>query len=398
MSVLVVRIRRWAGLSALLVLPLLAGCAGFFPKTTSTTSTGTGSGGTTTSNTGDYAYVASSFLSGSTAIYTLTGFSVGSGALAKLSGFPVTLPFAPITTAITPANTYLYVGGQGSIYGYAISSTGALTQLGSNGSVILATANVVAMDISPDGQWLFALDSNGSTIDEYQIQANGLLAPTTGTAYAVASGTPVVPSGIRVSKNPNNAYLAVALGTGGDLLYTLNTSTGGITFVTAVPPPTTSTADQAVTFDASGATLYVARSGTYGGLVPFAIGQGGTLTAVSGAPFALGAGPSSIVIDSTGKYVYVGNKVSGTISGFSIGSGGVLTALSGSPYASGSGVASLGRDNSGTYLLAAAVNGGPDVQMYTFDSTTPGKLDPSGTAFTGNPIEPAGALSVALTH
>src|ERR1700719_2306484 len=92
MGVVMVRIRRWAGSPAFLVLPLLAGCAGFFPKTTSSSSTGSG-GGTTPSNTGDYAYVASSFVSGSTAIYTLTGFSVGSGALAKLSGFPLTLPF-----------------------------------------------------------------------------------------------------------------------------------------------------------------------------------------------------------------------------------------------------------------------------------------------------------------
>ena len=43
------------------------------------------------------------------------------------------------------------------------------------------------------------------------------------------------------------------------------------------------------------------------------------------------------MIDATGKYIYVGNKVSGTISGFSIGTGGVLTALAGSPYTSGPG-------------------------------------------------------------
>jgi 6-phosphogluconolactonase len=201
-----------------------------------------------------------------------------------------------------------------------------------------------------------------------------------------------------VSQNANNLYVAAALGTGGDLLYVLNTSTGALTFANQITPPTTTSADQAVAFDSTGATLYVARSGSDAGLIPYTIGSGSSLTAVSGSPYALGAGPSSILLDATGKYVYVGNKVSGTISGFAIGTGGALTALAGSPYTSGTGVASLGRDNSGKYILAAAVGGGPDVQMYSFDATTAGMLDTSGTASTGDPTEPAGANSISLTH
>jgi 6-phosphogluconolactonase len=254
------------------------------------------------------------------------------------------------------------------------------------------------MNISPDGKWLFGLDTNGMTIDEFQIQSGGGLALTTGASYTVKNGQTVVPNSIRVSQNANNLYVAAALGTGGDLLYVLNTSTGALTLANEVISPTTTSADQAVAFDSAGATLYVARSGTDAGLIPYAIGSGGSLTAVSGAPYAVGSGPSSIVLDATGKHVYVGSKVSGTISGFSIGTGGVLTALAGSPYTSGAGVASLGRDNSGKYILAAAVNGGPDVQMYSFDATTAGMLDTSGTASTGDPTEPAGANSIALTH
>jgi 6-phosphogluconolactonase len=392
MDVVMGRIRRWAALSVSLVLPMALGCAGFFPDTSTTTGT------TTATNTGDYAYVASAYASGTTTAYTLSGFSVGTGTLTALSGFPLTLPFAPTATAINPANTILYVGGLGVIYGYTISSTGALTAIESNGSVALANANVVSMDISPDGQWLFALDSNGVAIDEFQIQAGGLLASATGASYAVTNGGTVVPSSIRVSQNESSPWVAISLGTAGDQLFSFTTSTGAITFTTQVNPPTASSADQALAFNAAGNTLYVVRSGTDAGLLPYTIGSNGSLAVVSGAPYALGSGPSSIVLDSTGTYVYVGDKVSGTISGFSIGSGGALTALSGSPYTSGTGVSSLGRDNSGKYVLATAVGGSPDVQMYSFDSTTAGKLDTSGTASTGDPYEPAGAVSVSLMH
>jgi 6-phosphogluconolactonase len=316
-----------------------------------------------------------------------------------LSGFPITLPFPPTTTVINPTNTYLYVAGLGVIYGYAISSTGALTQIASNGNIALVNANVVSMAISPNGQWLFALDANGVTIDEFEIQTGGVLSSVTGASYAVTNGGTVVPSSIRVSQNTTgNLWVAAALGTAGDILYSLNTSTGALTQATQVNPPTTSSADQALAFDAAGATLYVARSGTDGGLIPYTISATGGLSAVSGAPYALGSGPSSIVIDATGKYIYVGNKVSNTISGFSIGTGAVLTALAGSPYTSGIGVSALGRDNSGSYILATAVGGSPDVQMYGFSTTTPGVLTPVTTASTGDPYEPAGAVSVAMMH
>jgi len=386
------RFGRWLGLVLLLCLPLAVGCAGFFPKTTSTSSS-------SVTNTGDYAYVASAFSSGSTSVYTLNGYTVGTGTLTKLSGFPLSLSFPPSAIVVNPANSVLYVGGEGVIYGYTISSAGALTAITTSGSAALATANVVSMQVSPDGGWLFALDSDGVTIDEFQIASTGLLTAATGASYAVTSAGTVVPTSITISPSTSNAYLAISLGTGGDLLYSYSASTGAMTELVQVNlPSTTSSSDQAAVFNAAGTILYIARSGTGGGVVPYTIGSGGALTLVTGSPFATGNGSASLVIDGTGDYLYVGNKVDGTISAFSIASTGVLTALSGSPYASGAGIASLGRDNSGDYILAANIGGSPDVGMYSFDTTVAGKLDSVTTASTGDTEEPAGALAVALTH
>jgi len=386
-------------LTLLGALPGAIGCKNFFVPSDSTTT------GTTTpvTNAGDFAYVASVNVASSTSpIYTLSGFSVGTAALTELTGFPLTLPFAPSTAVVTPSNALLYVCGQEVLYGYTISSTGALTSiLNSNQQQALINANILQMVVSPDGNWLLALDNtpDGSvvTVHEYAISSAGQLGADTPVQYTLTTGVTAVPSGIAIS--PANNYVAVALGTGGDVLFTFTTSTGALTEVTQINPPTTTSADQAVTFDSTGATLYVARSGTDGGVVPYVISNaGGTLTAATGAPFATGNGPSSILIDSTGKYLYVGNKVDSTISGFSIATGGVLTALTGSPYAAGSGVNALARDNSGKYILSTALNGTPDVKMYSFDTTNAGALDASATASTGDPTEPAGAVAIALTH
>jgi len=119
------------------------------------------------------------------------------------------------------------------------------------------------------------------------------------------------------------------------------------------------------------------------------------LTAVTGSPFATGNGPFSVLLDSTGKYVYTANRTDGNISGFSIGTGAVLTALSSSPYLSGTLVTSLARDKSGSYVLAAASGGSPDLTMYSFDTTTLGQLDSATTMTTGT--DPTGAVAVVTT-
>jgi 6-phosphogluconolactonase (cycloisomerase 2 family) len=390
------RARRSITLAISLTLLCATGCKNFFVPVT------TGTGTTTPTNTGDYAYVVSTNTGSTTNLGIISGFTVGTGTLTALTGFPLLLPFAPSTAVVTPSNALLYVCGSEVLYGYTISSTGALTSiLNTNQQQALINANIIQMVVSPDGKWLLALDNtpNGNivTVDEYAISSSGQLTVGTPVQYALTGGATIVPNSIAVS--PNGDYVAVALGTGGDVLFSFNTSTGVLTQVNQINTGSTSGADQAVAFDSTSSILFVAQSGTGAGVIPFVISAGGaTLTAAAGAPFALGAGASSMVVDETGKYLYVGNKVDSTISGFSIGTGGVLTALTGSPYAAGTSINTLARDNSGKYILSTALNNNPDVKMYSFDATNAGALDASGTATTGDPTEPAGAVALAVTH
>lgn len=366
-------------LVAVAALCFASGCSGFFVYPGST---GNGGGG---NSTGDYVYVANA----STA--NIAGFAVGTGTLSAVPNSPYALPASPTAIVVNPANTLLYVAAGTSIYAYGIQSTGALSAL--NGGAAVGAATVAAMDISPDGQWLLALDSSTSSIDEFQINTStgGLTERT--ISYSVSNTQPM---SIKIS--PNAQYVFAALGTAGDLSFQFNTATGALSSPTLLSAPTSQNSDNALAVDANSAYLYIARSGAGGGLAVYKIGLGGALSQVIGSPFTTGGGPFSVALNKAGTDVYVANRTDGTISGFSIGTGTALTltALSGSPYASGSAVTSLAIDNSGNYLLAAARAGAPDLSLYSFDSASAGKLDLAASSATG--ADPTIAIAAAATH
>jgi 6-phosphogluconolactonase (cycloisomerase 2 family) len=299
---------------------------------------------------------------------------------------------------VTPSNGLLYVGAANGIFVYFINSNGSLTTptTGSQPAGVFATA----MAVSPDGQWLIVLDGTTQQLDIFQINAStGALTSVTAPAtYSILSGT-WQPSDVRISAD--GTLIFAALGTGGDAAFTFNTTTGVAASSQYLATGNTATGDYGLAISANASYLFVARSGTNGGIAVFSIGSGGSLTPVTGTPFAAGNGTVSVVLDSTGTYLYAANRTDGTISGYTIAAGATAAALSlkplsGSPYASGTSVQSIGIDKTGKYLLAAAIGGSPDLTMYSFDVTVPGKLDPATSTATGT--APAGAVALALTH
>jgi len=359
-------LRRWAMAGAVMVLPVLTGCTGFFPPLDN-------SGGTTT--TGNQVYVLNQTTK------SLGEFVIGTATLTAVSGSPVVLAAQPLAEVVTP---------DGSL---SAPSTGAVQN----------AVTAASLAVSPDGQWLIALDSFTQQLDIYQINSStgALTAQANSPAiYSLANGAGTwQPSMVRVS--PDGTLIFAALGTAGDAVFTFNTSTGLAAQSQSLVNVNASTGDYGLTVDPKTAYLYIARSGTSGGVAVYSIGTSGALNSVTGSPFAAGSGTVSVVLDTTGTYVYAANRTDGTISGYTIAAGTTLAALkltplSGSPYASGISVQSVGIDRTGKYLLAAAVGGSADLTMYSFDITTPGKLDPSTSIATDT--DPAGAIAVALTH
>jgi 6-phosphogluconolactonase len=369
----------WAHALAASVLLAMIGCDGFFVDPNS-------SGGSTTG--GDFVYVANQTAS------TVSAFAVGSSGLTAVSGSPYQLSFAPSAITVNPANTMLWVSGvlsgAGYIASYSIGSNGALTLL-TNNSVGLA--NPISMEVSPDGKWLLGLDGNGLTVDEYQIgTSNGTLTLGNGQVYTI-SGATVVPRALKFS--PNGNFIFAAIGTAGDLVFPFDTATG----VLSAPGHlslTGNVSDNGLAVSPNGGTVYIARSGTGGGLAAYTVNSAGLLQLISGYPVAAGSQPFSVAVNSGGTAVYVANQLDATISGFSIATNGAATAIAGSPYANGSGPTMLTVDRTGKYLLVISRGGAPDLTQYSFDASTPGKLDPLASTSTGT--DPTGPIGIAATH
>src|ERR1019366_9033915 len=118
----------------------------------------------------------------------------------------------------------------------------------------------------------------------------------------------IVPSGIKFA--PNGNYVFVSVGTAGDVEFTFNTNGGALASNQKITL-TTGVSDNALAVSPSSSStsyLYIARSGTGGGVAVYTIGTGGVLTSVTGSPFAAGSQPFSVVVNSAGTDVYVANQ------------------------------------------------------------------------------------------
>jgi 6-phosphogluconolactonase (cycloisomerase 2 family) len=377
-------VHRWVAAAAAMVVPFFTGCGDFFPPINN----GGGSGGTTSG----HVYVANQAAS------SIGGFSIGTATLTIVTNTPVATVYKPLSMVVTPNNSLLYVGSAAGIFVYFINSDGSLTTptSGSQPAGVFAQS----IDVSPDGQWLIALDGTTQQLDIFQINSStgGLTSVTAPATYSGTTGT-WQPTQVRVS--PDGTLIFAALGTAGDVVFTFNTATGVAASSQYLPTGNTATGDYGLVMSSKAPYLYIARSGTNGGVAVYNVTGGGALTAVTGSPFAAGSGTFSVALDGTGTYVYAANRTDGTVSGYTIvpsttALGLSLTPLSGSPYLSGAGAQAIGIDATNKYLLSVAVGGVPDMTMYSFDIPVPGKLDPATSVATG--VDPAGAVALALTH
>jgi len=129
----------------------------------------------------------------------------------------------------------------------------------------------------------------------------------------------------------------------------------------------------------------------------------GTPVEVQGSPYPSGGlTPVSLLPSASGGYIYVANSTvsnsaTGNIAGFLISpsaSSYSLTSLGGSASA-GTTPADLAEDSTGSVVLLVNSGGGPDLNVYTFDTATHGKLDSALTFATGT--DPVGARAIAAT-
>lgn len=366
---------------------LLAGCGDFFTK-----DNGGGGGGST----GNYVYVGTQ--SGLLASYSVSS----SGGLSVLSGSPYQLSATAINAlTVTPSDTFLYAGAAGiGVYGLSINSSNGTTTLLNNSSALVADVSPLAMTIDPSGKYLLVagLANGAAAVGEYQINSDGTLSEITGSPVSITfpSGTDTTNLSVtNIAVAPNSSYVFVTLGQLG--IAPMPFSTGGaLSQNSVILNPKTSSGianqDLGLAVNATSTALFVGE--TNAGIRVFTIAANSKFTEITGSPFKAGGRPRSLLFDGTGDYLYTANASDNTISGYSVLASGTLTALSGSPFSSvGSQPNALALDQSKKFLLATNLGGSPYLQLFSFDATTAGKLDPGASA-----NDATSASAIAATH
>jgi YVTN family beta-propeller protein len=243
----------------------------------------------------------------------------------------------PNSLAITPAGDFLFASNANSntITGYSVSaSTGALTPLG---GTTLTGFTPVKLAIPPSGKFLYVANSNSSTVSGFAIDSSGNLTAVPNSPVPVGAG----PNWIDI--DPSSKFLYVAsLNAGNFSGFTIDSGTGQLTAMPQSPygviVSTTVTPLSTLLVDPSGKYLYVANrasNNVYAFTIDSSTGVPKAITTTPAPPYAAGTAPSFMLNDASGKFIFVGNQGSNSISVFSVtASTGVLTAVSTSTVSS----------------------------------------------------------------
>ncbi|HEY2117105.1 MAG TPA: beta-propeller fold lactonase family protein, partial [Candidatus Angelobacter sp.] len=244
----------------------------------------------------------------------VTGFSINAttGTLTPLTCPVATTGSQPLKIAINPAGTLLYTANQvGSVSGFAINTgTGCLTAISTTATDSVARG----LTIDGTGQFLYVVTGGGG-IDLFTIATNGTLTRQVIGGFDSTTGTMLA-----VKAVPNlNVLLATDGGSTNNLRsFIINTTTGALTpivvTVAGSSPPNPSAI--AVNLPANSTTplFYVANTAS-NNLTVNTIAADGTSGAAS-LTVPASIGPIDLAVDPSGRFLYVANNGSSTVSVF----------------------------------------------------------------------------------
>lgn len=267
----------------------------------------------------------------------LSGYSVSAstGALTPVAGSPFDAGTNPRSVTVDPSGRFVFVANYGSnrVAAYSIDRSGALTSVGS----VAAGSAPWSLAVDPTGRFAYVGNYGSANVSAYTINnITGELSPDGGTTFG--GGT----NPISATVDPSGQFVYLANFTTNNIsAYAINATDGGLTQVVSSPfdgGSNPSANPYSVAVEPSGKFLYVANFNTHS-ISGFAIGANGALAQVPGSPFPtanggrMALGPVSIAVDPSGQFVYVANYTDSNISGYRINaSTGALNHLTGSPF------------------------------------------------------------------
>ncbi|MBZ5491254.1 MAG: lactonase family protein [Acidobacteriia bacterium] len=242
----------------------------------------------------------------------VSSFSISptSGVLTPLTCPTVaTTDVQPLKITINPAGTLLYTANQvGSVTGFTINTTtGCLTAI----STTLTDATARGITIDQSGQFVYVVTAGGG-IDAFQIGATGTL--TRLAVGAFDSGTTTM---LAVKAVPTFEVLVATDGGSTNNLRTFVINTdGSLTPIIVTPtgssPPNPSAIAFNTPLNATTPLVYIANTASNNLTVNTVNNAGTTGTASLTVP--AGTGPIDLAVDPSGKFLYVANNGSSTVS------------------------------------------------------------------------------------
>ncbi len=244
--------------------------------------------------------------------------------------------------ALTPDHRFLYATGYG-IVAYSVNAqTGSLTQIGSYS----LPNNAGRARITPDGKFLYLVNNGlyGYAIDS----STGALTPVPGspfnpkTSYTGLSSTPDSAFLYASAVLPNNEVDAFSIQSDGELFPVIGSPYGNPnTPIDIVVEPT-------------GRFVYVADYGD--GISGYAINSDGSLTSLPGSPYGTGGqAPNAIFASPNGKAIVVDNQAQSTTASLAIHSDGSLALVGTQPSAYDPGGVTV--DPTSEFVYTSSTNG-----------------------------------------
>lgn len=233
----------------------------------------------------------------------------------------------------TTAVVYVTNSGSNNVSGYTINpSTGGLAAIPGSPFVNVPAPSTIA--VSSNGFFAYVANSQTNNVTVFRVGTNGALLlgeATPATPNPASVGT--APRALAISRDSRFLYVA---NSGSDSVTVFSIGTAGV--LTRVPPTTANpnpvaaggSAPIALTTSSPGRFLYVANS-TSNTVTAFQIETSGLLTQVPPAgpgtnPISVsGTGPTALALSPNGQFLYVTNGASNTVTAFQVATSGLLT-------------------------------------------------------------------------
>lgn len=313
------------------------------------------------------------------------------GGLVSVTNFAT--PRVPISLSFNSSGSYAYLASGGpspAITTYAVNaSTGSLTQVA---SVSVSAGALPAAEIDPSGNYLVVVDVRRGSVSTYHLNPDGS-ASAAGTLTASNPLGQIIflpAAGVAYSGGPAAVLTRISLSSSTGAI-----SQAGSMNLSALPPATPGSRGprgKDIVLHPSGKYLYVVDPATRT-VTGFSVDPtSGALTQFSGSAYSLSAfTPLGFAFAGSGDFLYFGNWRAGSIMGLKVNSDGSLSALQSAvtvtPFVTKTrrgGNVHLTTDPSGKFLYAISADTN-QITGYSVDQTTGALTQISGLLLsTGN--------------